>query len=199
MSQNRVIARSLDDERRVIKTKEKCTMKALLLRAKFSVNNDVSIFMALWLGLSLVIGSASTTVYAEDISVTIGTGGKTGVYYPVGKAIAQIVNQKSQEYGFQVKVEPTGGSVFNVNAVIVGDLEFGIVQSDRQYQAWNGSKDWKERGPQKKLRSICSFYPESVFLLAGDDTGIETLSDLKGKHVNIPALKKYVRRRKTIS
>jgi TRAP transporter TAXI family solute receptor len=72
-----------------------------------------------------------------------------------------------------------------VNAIIVGDLEFGIVQSDRQYQAWNGIKDWKDRGPQKKLRSICSFHPESIVLIAGDDTGIETLIDLKGKHINI--------------
>jgi TRAP transporter TAXI family solute receptor len=160
-------------------------MKTVLLKVLFHVKKDSGIFLVLWLALSLGMGAASTAVRAEDISVTIGTGGKTGVYYPVGKAIAQIVNQNSQEYGFQVKVEPTGGSVFNVNAIIVGDLEFGIVQSDRQYQAWNGSKDWKERGSQKKLRSICSFYPESVFLLAGDDTGIETLSDLKGKHVNI--------------
>jgi TRAP transporter TAXI family solute receptor len=69
--------------------------------------------------------------------------------------------------------------------MMVGDLEFGIVQSDRQYQAWHGIKDWKDRGTQKKLRSICSFYPESVVLVAGDDTGIDALLNLKGKHINI--------------
>jgi TRAP transporter TAXI family solute receptor len=88
-------------------------------------------------------------------------------------------------HDIQVRVESTGGSVFNVNAITMGDLELGIVQSDRQYQAWKGIKEWKDRGPQKQLRAICSFHPESVVLMAGDDVKIETLEDLKRKVVNI--------------
>jgi len=41
-----------------------------------------------------------------------------------------------------------------------GDLEFGIVQSDRQYQACNGLAEWKEKGPQKDLRAVFSIHPE---------------------------------------
>ena len=160
-------------------------MKALLLRARGHTNKNLVVYIALWVAFSFFVGSVPTNVHAKNISVTIGTGGVTGVYYPTGKAIAKIVNKKRKEYGLQVKAESTGGSVFNVNAIMMGDLEFGIIQSDRQYQAWNGIKDWKDRGPQKKLRSISSFHPESVILVAGDDTGIETLIDLKGKHVNI--------------
>ena len=159
-------------------------MKLLIIRARTQTKKDLMIYIALLLGFFYFTGPAPTNVHAENI-VTIGTGAVTGVYYPTGKAIAKIVNKKGKEHGVQVKVESTGGSVFNVNAIIVGDLEFGIVQSDRQYQAWNGIKDWKDRGPQKKLRSICSFHPESIVLIAGDDTGIETLIDLKGKHINI--------------
>ncbi len=159
-------------------------MKLLMLRARAQTKKDLMIYIALLLGFFFFTGPAPTNVHAENI-VTIGTGAVTGVYYPTGKAIAKILNKKGKEHGVQVKVESTGGSVFNVNAIIVGDLEFGIVQSDRQYQAWNGIKDWKDRGPQKKLRSICSFHPESIVLIAGDDTGIETLMDLKGKHINI--------------
>ncbi len=159
-------------------------MKLLMLRARAQTKKDLMIYIALLLGFFFFTGPAPTNVHAENI-VTIGTGAVTGVYYPTGKAIAKILNKKGKEHGVQVKVESTGGSVFNVNAIIVGDLEFGIVQSDRQYQAWNGIKDWKDRGPQKKLRSICSFHPESIVLIAGDDTGIETLIDLKGKHINI--------------
>jgi TRAP transporter TAXI family solute receptor len=68
---------------------------------------------------------------------------------------------------------------------MAGDLEFGVVQSDRQFQAVKGQKEWEALGPQKDLRAICSFHPESVVLVAGDDTGIEKFADLKGKHVNI--------------
>lgn len=117
--------------------------------------------------------------------VTIGTGGITGVYYPVGGAIAKLVNRKRSEYGIRVAVESTGGSVFNTNAVLSGYLEFGLVQSDRQYQAVNGLAEWKKMGKQTKLRAVCSIHPESLTLIAAEDAGIKTLQDLKGKRVNI--------------
>lgn len=117
--------------------------------------------------------------------VTIGTGGITGVYYPTGGAIAKIVNNKRAEYGIRCTVESTGGSVFNVNAVMAGDLEFGVVQSDRQFQAINGIADWKDKGKQTKLRAVFSIHPESCTLLAAVDAGISTLKDLKGKKVNL--------------
>lgn len=85
---------------------------------------------------------------APTTFVTIGTGDITGVYYPTGGAIARIVNQKKDVYNIRCMVESTGGSVFNVNAIIAGDLEFGVVQSDRQYQAINGLAEWKDKGPQ---------------------------------------------------
>jgi len=117
---------------------------------------------------------------------TIGTGGITGVYYPTGGAIARIVNAKKKEYGMRLTVESTGGSVYNINAIMSGDLDFGIVQSDRQFQAFNGSKNSEWAGkPQKALRAIFAIHPESVTLLAAVDSGIKSIKDLKGKRVNI--------------
>ena len=116
---------------------------------------------------------------------TIGTGGVTGVYYPAGGAISKIVNKKYDEYNLKVTVESTGGSVFNVNAIMAGDLEFGMVQSDRQAQAWKGTADWADKGPQKDLRAVFSLHPESVTLMAAVDAGIDSTEDLRGKIVNI--------------
>ena len=117
--------------------------------------------------------------------VTIGTGGVTGVYYPTGGAISRIVNKKSKQYHLKVTVESTAGSVYNINAVLSGDLEFGIAQSDRQYQAWYGLAEWKNKGPQKNLRSVFSIHPESITLVARADAGINSPADLKGKRVNL--------------
>ena len=117
--------------------------------------------------------------------VTIGTGGITGVYYPTGGAIAKIVNKKKDVYNIRCTVESTGGSVFNVNAIMAGDLQFGVVQSDRQYQASKGLAEWKDKGVQSDLRAVFSIHPESVTLVAAVDAGINTLMDLKGKRVNI--------------
>lgn len=144
-------------------------------------------------GFTLFIGcgpsekeKAKTAETTKQVSyVTIGTGGITGVYYPTGGAIAKMINNKRDEYGIRATVESTGGSVFNVNAVMSGDLEFGVVQSDRQYQAINGLAEWKDAGPQKDLRAVFSIHPESITLVAAVDAGIKSIMDLKGKKVNI--------------
>jgi TRAP transporter TAXI family solute receptor len=117
--------------------------------------------------------------------VTIGTGGVTGVYYPTGAAISRMVNKKSGTYGIKATVEATAGSVYNINAVLSGDLEFGIAQSDRQFQAYNGLAEWAQAGPQKSLRAVFSIHPESITLIASAASGVKTVADLKGKRVNI--------------
>jgi TRAP transporter TAXI family solute receptor len=140
-------------------------------------------FLGIALTAAMLMGIG--TAQAKTQFVTIGTGGITGVYYPTGGAIAKMVNKKKKEYGIRATVESTGGSVFNINAVMNGDLEFGIAQSDRQYQAVNGMAEWKDKGPQKDLRAVFSIHPESVTLVAAVDAGINKIQDLKGKKVNI--------------
>ena len=141
--------------------------------------------LALFVAFTFVFGIAVVDVQAKTTFVTIGTGGITGVYYPTGGAIAKMVNAKRKEYGIRATVESTGGSVFNINAIMAGDLEFGVAQSDRQYQAWEGIADWKDKGPQKDLRAVFSIHAETVDLIVAVDAGINTIQDLKGKRVNI--------------
>ena len=144
--------------------------------------------VAVAFGLTLLAGIGPMEQKAQagrTTFVTIGTGGITGVYYPTGGAIAKMVNKKRKEYGIRATVESTGGSVFNVNAVMTGDLEFGVVQSDRQYQAVNGMAEWKDKGKQGDLRAVFTIHPESITLVAADDSGINSIQDLKGKRVNI--------------
>jgi len=117
--------------------------------------------------------------------VSIGTGGVTGVYYPVGSLIARFINDDTEAEPLRASVEATGGSVFNINALLTGDLDFGIAQADRQYQALHGLEEWAERGPQEDLRTVCSLYTELVTLAAAEDAGIASLTDLRGKRVNI--------------
>ncbi len=140
---------------------------------------------AMLLALTLMVGAAPTDAQAKTEFVTIGTGGITGVYYPTGGAIAKMVNAKRKDYGIRATVESTGGSVFNINAIMAGDLEFGVAQSDRQYQAVEGIADWEDKGPQKDLRAVFSIHAETVDLIVAEDSGINSIEDLKGKRVNI--------------
>ena len=129
-------------------------------------------------------GASALEAHAKTTFVTIGTGGITGVYYPTGGAIAKIVNAKKDKYDIRATVESTGASVFNINAIMSGDLEFGIAQADRQYQAYNGLSEWEGK-PQKDLRAVFALAPEAVTFVAAEDSGIKSLKDAKGKVVNI--------------
>jgi hypothetical protein len=122
----------------------------------------------------------------EDQFITIGTGGVTGVYYPAGGAICRLVNADRQEHGIRCSVESTGGSVYNVNTMRQGELDFGIVQSDVQYNAFEGvGAEFEGQGPFAELRAVFALHPEPFTLLARADSGIATFDDLKGERVNV--------------
>ncbi|USD64966.1 TAXI family TRAP transporter solute-binding subunit [Vibrio sp. SCSIO 43136] len=129
-----------------------------------------------------VMGAGS--VQAQEF-VTIGTGSVTGVYYPTGGAICKLVNKGRKEHNIRCSVESTGGSIYNVNTIRAGELDFGIVQSDWQYHGYNGTSKFSEQGPYKKLRAMFSLHTEPFNVIARADAGINGVEDLKGKRVNI--------------
>lgn len=146
----------------------------------YYLKNVFFIFLSFFLLWTVPFSAwAKTTVFK------IATGDYMGRYYPTAGAIAEIINNKQEEYGFRCIAKPTSGSVFNINAIMAGDMEFGIVQSDSQYEALNGLDEWKDKGPQKDLRSMFSLYTESITLLASVDSGAKTIKNLKGKRVYI--------------
>ncbi len=121
----------------------------------------------------------------EQTFTSIGTGGLTGVYYPTGGAICRLMNRSRKEHKIRSSVESTGGSIFNLNVIRSGELDFGVVQSDWQFHAYNGSSKFKEQGANKKLRAVFSIHSEPFTLVARKDSGIASFADLKGKRVNI--------------
>lgn len=133
----------------------------------------------------LACSERETSTSSDMRYYIIGTGSVSGVYYPTGGAISKIVNKKSGTYNLSFRAESTSGSVANVNAIMAGTQGFGIIQSDRQAQAWLGEAEWSDKGPQEKLRSVFSIHSESVTLVAAVDANINAVEDLVGKRVNI--------------
>lgn len=131
--------------------------------------------------LSLTLGGAA---FAQDPTfITIGTGGVTGVYYPTGGAICRMLSKTRSEHGIRCGVESTGGSVYNVNAIRGGELEFGVAQSDIQFKAFNGVEPFESA--DEDLRSVFSIHPEPFTVVARADAGVKSFEDLKGKRVNV--------------
>lgn len=127
---------------------------------------------------------ASPAVAQEESYVTIGTGGQTGVYYVVGQSVCRLVNKNSEEQNIRCNAPSTGGSVANINGIKSGELDMGVVQSDVQYQAYNGTGNFEDDA-YDDLRAVFRIHGEPLTLLARADADIETLDDLEGKRVNI--------------
>jgi TRAP transporter TAXI family solute receptor len=133
----------------------------------------------------IIFNAAPAEIQAETLFVTIGSGDFSGVYFPTGMTIAKMINNRHNVYGIRATVESTRGSVFNLNAIMSGYLEFGLAQSDIQNQAVKGLAEWAKEGPREELRAVFSIHHESVCLVAAVDAGINAIADLKGKKVNL--------------
>jgi len=120
---------------------------------------------------------------AEQRFVTIGTGGITGVYYAVGGSICRLVNKDRAKTGLRCSVESTGGSVYNVNTIKAGELDFGMAQSDVQYQAYHATGKFTQ--PYKDLRAVFSVHPEPFTVVARKEAHIKKFTDFKGKRFNV--------------
>jgi len=114
----------------------------------------------------------------------IAAGNTAGIYTQAAAAVSKLVNDKADENGFRLEFEVSTGSVANINALMSGAAEFGIGQADDQLNAVLGQADW-EGQLQTDLRAVFGIYTEAVTLIAGADSDIRTIDDLRGKIVDL--------------
>jgi TRAP transporter TAXI family solute receptor len=135
------------------------------------------------LALAAGILMPAAGVQAQQKFMTIGTGGVTGVYYAAGGAICRLVNKDRAKHGFRCSVESTGGSAYNINTVKAAELDFGVSQSDVHSKGFKGEAPFKAAFPE--MRSVFSIHPEPFTLLARPEANIKSLSDFKGRRLNV--------------
>jgi hypothetical protein len=133
---------------------------------------------------ALALAATASPGVAQQKFITIGTGGVTGVYYAVGGAICRLMNKDRAKHGIRCSVESTGGSAFNINTIRAGELDFGMAQSDVQFNAIKGEAQYKGNA-YGDLRAVFSVHPEPFTVLARKEAGVTKFDDFKGKRFNV--------------
>ena len=124
---------------------------------------------------------------AAESFVNVLTGGTSGVYYPLGVALANVIGKALPS--LKTSVQATKASVENLNLLQAGRGEIAFTLGDSLSDAWKGNEEAGFKSPLKKLRGIAAIYPNYIQIVARGDAGIKTLTDLKGKNVSVGAPK----------
>src|SRR5213082_3434339 len=135
--------------------------------------------------LAVVVCCALGVLAAETKFISIATGGTGGAYFPVGAALADIINTKLT--GYNASAEVTAASKVNCINVSQGKSDLAFVLGDTLSFAYLGDKQGGFTAPLKNLRVIANIYPNTIQIVARKDSGIAKLEDLKGKRVSVGA------------
>lgn len=105
-------------------------------------------------------------------TVLIGGGAEGDLHTQAAQQICRLVNEHlGDRYGCLARSSP--GSAFNIRAVEIGLMEFGLAHSGRAREAVAGSGAW-EGSPAANLRSVFSLRPEQAEAVSSADLA-ETL------------------------
>src|SRR3954470_3464060 len=119
-------------------------------------------------------------VQAQQKTMSIGTGGTGGVYYPLGGAVANVLSKSLPNV--QATAEVTGGSIDNLKLIASGQSEMAFTMADAALDAMQGQDKFKSG--KVPLQALLVVYPNRMHVVTVEGAGIETMADLKGKRVS---------------
>ncbi|HXR56315.1 MAG TPA: TAXI family TRAP transporter solute-binding subunit [Casimicrobiaceae bacterium] len=140
--------------------------------------------------LVAVAACGAPIVFAASTFVNVLTGGTNGVYYPLGVALAGVIDKTMPNV--KTSVQATKGSVENLNLMQSGRGEIAFALGDALVDAWKGNEEAGFKQPLKKIRGIAALYPNYIQIVARADAGIRTLADLKGKKISVGTPKSLI-------
>jgi len=153
------------------------------------VKRSIVLLLTLAMLATLAIGCGSSesgdqTPQAQTQYINIATGGTAGTYFPLGGAMAEILN--SNIPGVNATAEATNASVANVNLLNGGSVQLAFIQNDISYYASEGVEMFADN-QVSGLQALATLYPETVQIITLDKSGINTVADMKGKRIAVGA------------
>lgn len=131
-------------------------------------------------GLSAGLALSAFAVQAEELR--IGTASQGGAFYPLGQAIASMVNKHAD--GLTMVPVVTQGSVQNPRLVTKREVDVGITNNNLAVFANKGAAMYKKSG-KMNLRALGSLHFSILHMMTLDSSPINAIADLKGKRVAV--------------
>ena len=142
----------------------------------------ILLFLTIVLSVAALLTGCAERTKKEFLS--IATGGTAGTYYPIGGAIAEILNKDVPNV--TAGAESTGATIANINMLKEGSVNLAIVQNDIAYYALNGIEMFEGKKIDN-LQGIMCLYPETCQFVTLQSSGIKSIEDLKGKRIAVGA------------
>jgi uncharacterized protein len=134
--------------------------------------------------LAAAVAFAPVQASAQQF-INVLTGGTSGVYYPLGVALAKVYSDTIP--GVKTQVQATKASVENIKLIQQGRGEIGFALGDSVKAAVEGDNDAGFPAPVDTLRAIAAIYPNYIQIVAAKESGITDLAGLKGKALSVGA------------
>lgn len=111
--------------------------------------------------------------------ITIATGNSGGVYYVLGGGLAQLISNNTE---LRATAAETGASVQNIQQLVAGTYDVAFSLADTAADAVNG--DGAFEGQPQKIQALSRIYPNSTQVLVRNDSGINSVADMRGKRIS---------------
>ncbi|OUM94822.1 MAG: C4-dicarboxylate ABC transporter substrate-binding protein [Firmicutes bacterium ZCTH02-B6] len=137
-----------------------------------------SCVVAVILGITLLFGTVAS---AQVRQLSVVTGGTGGVYYVLGGGLAELLTRRVPNVNAVAEV--TSASVDNLFLVDAGEADIAFTLADTAYLAVRGEGPFAASGPLN-IRALVAIYPNFNHLVTTAGSGINSVSDLRGKRVS---------------
>ena len=105
--------------------------------------------------------------------IILGAAPTSGSYWPVSNSICNAVNFDKISHKFRCLPSITGGSVYNINGVLQGELDVGLTKAHILYEQYHETDDGKS------LRMISNLYKEPIFIVVKKNGPIKSFDDIQ--------------------
>jgi TRAP transporter TAXI family solute receptor len=129
-------------------------------------------------------GSAAASPGGEGggNALTIATGGTSGVYYPLGGGLADLIGENVE--GYSATISETNASVDNMLLIADGGADIAFSLGDTAGDAVAGMGTDFEGSPVSAC-ALARLYDNFTQLVSSSDAGVASVADLEGKSVSL--------------